>query len=267
MSILLGWKWRAFADDRDLPAVIDAWERWDVLPVANDELGWRSARPDGGGLFGHFTAPAPPAACLKEFELSPLIDDCVRRVERRRFDVNGRIYMSIVTAPNGDGSALQLEVVSAAVEELAPRLAEVFREHGMVLYSPGDDTLYSRGATDTVLLSGSFGHRWQPAWKHVTSALQELTVPAVLVLENERGDIMRLAGGKGALAVESHLAGDPVTHAIAGRGTPTATRAFIEGAPDVFSHEVLCLDDAFHLLKSFYEDGVRSPWFSWRPAQ
>jgi len=250
MSILLGWMWGPFDGDRDVYAVVEGFERWQPRAVDDSALPWRSSQPDAQPLFGHLAGDDPPAPGLTRFELGPFVDRCLARLRPAHFDVNGKILMTLVTDDDGAGLAVQVELATGGLESLADDLGDIFSASGLVLYGPQNDTLYSRGVADTSLLSASSGHHWQPGWNDVTSAMQQLVDIGMIVLENQRGDVIQLAGSKGELMVECRIGGDPVEHAVASRD----------------GREKLNLDDAFHLFKSFYDDGERSPWFSWRPA-
>lgn len=269
MTILLGWKWGAGELPRDVYTVTDGFERWQVEPVAVTTLAWRSQSNPELPLFNHFTAVEPVAPSTTAFALEPLLGALVRRLPPRELDVDGGVLVTVVTSTALRGLGVQLEVAPERFEAMMRPLGAVFAEAELVLYSPADDQLVSRGAVDSAVLSAPDGHQWQPAWADVTRALQQLDDEAIIVYENQRGDFIQLAGGKRALTVECRIANDSVPHAVAGRPQVSPRRAKVQGAGvvNVFEHEVLTVDDAFHLFKSFFDDGERSPWFSWRPVE
>lgn len=243
MAILLGWKWAPPDRDRDLYAVVDGFQAWDARPSAG-ELPWRQV--------AHFVASDVPAAGVERFDPTGLIKGCAARLGRDELEPGGRVAVTVITDADNAALAVQVELASPHTDALLPRLSSAFAEAGLVLYGPADDTLHSRGALDSAVLSAPTGHVWQPRWTDVTAALQQLSNAATIVYENERGAFVRLTGSKGNLIVDCQIA--------AGDG-PTLARASRDG------NERLSLDEAFGVFQTFFDAGERSPWFTWRPVR
>lgn|GEM_PF-6718156 len=241
MTILLGWKWAPLDGGRDLYRAVDGFQAWDARP-ATGEVPWPSV--------AQFIAANVPDPSVQRFDPSALISECTRRLGRPTLEPGGRVALTVVTDEAGAGLGVQLELASGHAASVMPRLTAAFADTQLVLYSPADDTLHSRGAVDSSLLSAAAGHVFQPSWGDVTEALRQLDTTATIVFENHRGDFVRLRGTRAGATVDCHIAGDSVELARASRD----------------GNERLDLDAAFTLFKTFFDSGERSPWFTWRPA-